>query len=257
MTNKGSLKRVLVGASLYAILAGSAAITLSGCSTAQTGEATKAASEEPKARTIPIKGLDVMVTLPPGNNYRVEYVSDVGERCTELISQYRRAKRGNNLIGGAINAIGEFLDQPIKSKEMHRKMMSQLSILDNASGSTGIIGRYLPLSPNESKVDHFVVIGIEPNIETQMYATCYANSLFISALGQQNLIYEKFTEPAHVKSCIGNNSDFAALCGILGLRMAKILGNYEVSSSEKKETERDEVLRRNSAMRELVTKYYK
>lgn len=255
MTDSRSLKSVLIGASLYAIIAGSAAITLSGCSTAQTGEVTKAISEEPKERTIPVRGLEVMVTLPPGNNYRVEYVSDVGERCKELTSQYRRAK--HNLLGGAINAIGEFLNKPIESKEMHRKMMEQLSILDKAPDGTGIIGRYLPLSRNESEVDHFVVIGAEPNIETQMYATCYANGLFISALGQQDLIYEKFTKPAYVKSCIGSNSDFAALCGILGLRMTKIPGNYEVSSSEKKETEREEVLRRNSAMRELVTKYCK
>jgi hypothetical protein len=67
---------------------------------------------------------------------------------------------------------------------------------------------------------YVVLIKDRLNDSSYLYTTAHENGHFLWYIGQQEKVYEKFTNSDHIKSCTQNNSDFAVLCGWTAMKMA-------------------------------------
>jgi hypothetical protein len=67
---------------------------------------------------------------------------------------------------------------------------------------------------------YVVLIKKNLNTATRIYTHAHENGHFLWYVGEQEKIYQKFRQPGYVKLVIRTNSQFAELCGWIGLKRA-------------------------------------
>lgn len=88
------------------------------------------------------------------------------------------------------------------------------------------------------------------NDASRIYTLAHENGHFLWYIGEQEKIYQKFKEPDYVKLLIRTNSQFAELCGWIGLKRAgynldSCSIQYRKDSEKQKDVEQIKKLLRN------------